>query len=78
MKIKPMSSTEIHDEIDVKEIDIFADDGRVLFTIYGKPDGSIEISTGGCVKHNDIMLDSGMNISPRASNMFTVSRKVHK
>lgn len=78
MKIKPMSSTELHGEIEVKEIDIIADDGRVLYTIYEKPDGSLEISTGGCVKHNDVMFDSGIEISPKASNIITVRRKVYK
>lgn len=78
MKIKPISNTELHDEINVREIDIIADDGRVLFTVYENADGGLEISSGGCVKHNDVMLDSGIDISPKASNIITVSRKVYK
>ena len=78
MKIKPISSTELHTEIEVREIDIIADDGRVLFTVYENPDGGLEISSGGFVKHNDVILDNGLEITPRSSNIFTVSRKVYK
>jgi hypothetical protein len=78
MKIKPISNTKVLDAIDVREIDIIADDGRVLFTIYEKSDGGLEISSGGCVKHNDVMLDSEIEISLKAANVFTVKRKVYK
>lgn len=78
MKIKPISNTEVHSEINVREIDIIADDGRVLFTVFENSDGGLEISSGGCVKHLNIMLDSSMEISPKAANIITVSRKVYK
>ncbi len=78
MKIKPISNTKVLDEIDVREIDIIADDGRVLFTVFENIYGELEISSGACVKHNSIMLDSALEISPRSSNVITVGRKVYK
>lgn len=78
MKIRPISNTETHNEIDVREIDIIADDGRVLFTIFGYSDGGLEISSGGCVKQKNIILDSTIEISPKAADIITVSRKPYK
>ena len=78
MKIKPISNTELHDEINVREIDIIADDGRVLFTIFGYSDGGLVISSGGCVKQKGVILDNNLEITPNSVNMITVSRKVYK
>lgn len=78
MKIKPLAFGEVHDEIEVHEIDIIADDGRTLFTISCNQGGQLEISTNMCVKHNDLMFDSAISITPIASNRINVMRKVYK
>lgn len=67
------------DDADIVEadiaIDIIGDDGRPLFTIKQLECGGIEVSsTGFTVKHNDEILDSGLSVMPRASNVMVVSR----
>lgn len=78
MRIKPLSNKEVHPEINVNMLDIIADDGRTLYTIILREDGEMEISTGGCVKQNDVILDSNLEISPNSANMITMSRKPYK
>jgi len=54
-------------------LDIIADDGRTLFTLRLK-DGALEISSGGICKHEEQVLNEGLMITPRYSNLVTISR----
>ena len=56
-------------------IDIMADDGRPLFTIKQLECGGIEVATPGSVaRHAGVMLDSGLSVIPRASNVVVIKR----
>ena len=61
-------------EFPSKTIDILADDGRTLFCIKQKDDGSIDVSSGSFCKHNEVMLDGQLIIQPVATNVVNVSR----
>lgn len=57
-------------------LEIIADDGRELFTISLEKDGSIRVGVSEFCKHDGVMLDnSGVSITPIASNCFRVKRR---
>ena len=61
-------------EIASDEIEIVADDGRTLFGVRMRPDGSILLHAGHVCKHLDVILDDRMSIAPRDCRSITVSR----
>ncbi len=58
-------------------IDILSDDGRPLFTIQLKEGGKLQIDSGMTCKHEDVVLDTGISITPVACNVIEVARKVY-
>lgn len=81
MKIRDMHSTISGDtteyEMPSGGLEIIAEDGRTLFCIHGI-DGKIEISTGRFCKHKGKVLDTGIIVKPKASNLIEVSRVEYK
>ena len=65
-------------EFDVSEINIMADDDRDLYTIFCKPNGSIEINSSIIAKHGGVMLDTALLVSPESRNIITVKREEYK
>lgn len=55
-------------------LEIVADDGRTLFRINLNKDGSIDVDTGMLCKHSGKLLDTGMTIRPRATNIVKIER----
>ena len=55
-------------------LEIIAPDGRTLFDIRVLDDGSLEVSASSCVKIGDTLLDTGINIMPRACNQVYIRR----
>jgi len=56
-------------------IEIVADDGKTLFSLSVDLDGTLEVSSGGgVVKHDTRLLDSGLMVMPRASNVVRIRR----
>lgn len=78
MKIRPTYMQEGEFVAEHGPIEIVADDGRSLYTIDLKEDGSLDIHTSGFVKHNDKILDSGLYVKPHACNMIKVFREEYK
>jgi len=64
-------------ELPSNELQILADDGNTLFEI-SMVDGGIEIDSGLVCKHENKILDTGLRIIPRASNVFRVKRPEYK
>lgn len=59
-------------------LDIIADDGRTLLTITMRDDGGVEVSGNSFCKHQDVMLDSALMITPRACNAIHINRKPYE
>lgn len=59
-----------------KSVDIEANDGRVLYTLKLNDDGSLEIAAESKVIHQEgVVLDTGLLVKPRCSNILIVSRE---
>lgn len=80
MKIKQTYLNEGNKVINIDHdaIDILADDGRELFSIHQKPDGSIEVSASSTIKHGGAILENLISIEPRCSNVVTIRRREYK
>lgn len=63
---------------DTQSIDIVADDGGTLFTLSVSEEGVLEIATSGAVKHNGKVLDTGILIVPKCSNVIKVQREIYQ
>lgn len=55
-------------------VEIIAQDGRTLFCISLEKDGAIHVSASGHCKHNGIVLEDGITVRPKASNVVHVYR----
>lgn len=56
-------------------MEILANDGNALFSVYIRDDGGIEISTGvSCVKHCGKILDGAVIVQPMSANRVVVYR----
>ena len=62
--------------IESNSLDILAEDGRPLFSITLNKDGGIDVHTYMVCKHNDIMLDTGLQLLPKSTNTVTINRKL--
>lgn len=58
-------------------LEIIAWDDRTLFAIALNEDGGITVSSGHCCKHAGKILDSPLQIEPRASNVVTIRKTEH-
>ena len=83
VKVRTQYGEQVLETDGVEEIDIIGDDGFALFTIRPTKEhdqnGALDISTGGsCVKHNDIIFDSGIAVRPQANNVVLLGRVPYK
>jgi hypothetical protein len=67
---------ELH-PTDTTSISIKADDGRELYEIRLEG-GELKISTGMTCKHEGVMLDEKLLISPKFANAISIERKEYK
>jgi len=74
MKIRGTYGDSVTAEIEHESIEILAEDGRVLYTVDLKKDGSLEVHTSGTVKHNGVVLDSHIAVTAKGVNWFKLSR----
>ena len=64
---------------DCQSIDIMAEDGRVLYSLYLTDAGALGVNTDGMVvNHKGIMLDSRIKILPGSAGSIRVEREPYK
>ena len=61
-------------EVKDDSMEILADDGKVLYTVDLKEDGSLEVHTASTVKHSGVILDSQLSLTAKGSNWFKLGR----
>lgn len=59
-------------------IEIMAEDGRELFSVELKEDGSIYVRASSFCKFNGEVLDTSLIVKPVASNLISVKREEYK
>lgn len=77
MKIKDAYNKKII-KLNTDEIDIIADDGKTLYSIQLKKDGSLNIGTVGFCKQDGKILDTTLNMMAKASNTIIIFRNTYK
>lgn len=80
MELKLESGVAVEKFTSADDIVIVGDDGRSLYNICMKEDGTLEISSGSSSARFDggPILDAGLVIEPKTSNVINISRKVYK
>lgn len=82
MKIRDSHAIHNKDETEYtmrsSGLQIVADDGRTLFEINLKSDGSIRIGAGTHCAHRGDFLDDTLIVKPEAANVVVISRPVYQ
>ena len=60
------------------EITVFAEDNRPMYNLRVLDDGTLEVQSGMIVKHNGIVLDENITITPKDSRTVTIKRIEYK
>jgi hypothetical protein len=58
-------------------IHILSDDGSTLYYLF-EMNGTLEITTGGPVKHNGVLLGSNLRVRPKVVNIVCINRDESK